>query len=74
MPFIGLLVIFIALLYFYLPETKGLTPREVQDEFIRMTGGTPGVSLSPTSIPNSEGECILLISHFSRLIGNVQKY
>ncbi len=41
-PFIVLLVIFIALLYKYLPETKGKTPKEVQDEFIRMTGGQVG--------------------------------
>lgn len=39
MPFIGLLVIFIALLYFFLPETKGRAPSDVQDEFVRMTGG-----------------------------------
>ncbi|KAM3181139.1 hypothetical protein ACTXT7_014936 [Hymenolepis weldensis] len=53
MPFIGLLAIFVALLYFYLPETKGLTPREVQDEFIRRTGGAEEVNLSPTSFSRS---------------------
>lgn len=53
MPFIGLLAIFVALLYFYLPETKGLTPREVQDEFIRRTGGAEEVNLSPASFSRS---------------------
>uniref|UniRef100_A0A5K3FNM0 MFS domain-containing protein n=1 Tax=Mesocestoides corti TaxID=53468 RepID=A0A5K3FNM0_MESCO len=38
-PFIGLLAVFIGLLYSYLPETRGRTPRDIQDEFIQVTGG-----------------------------------
>nr|CDS25463.1 solute carrier family 2 facilitated glucose [Hymenolepis microstoma] len=52
-PFIGLLAIFIGLLYYFLPETKGLTPREVQDEFVRMTGGAEEINMSPTSYSRS---------------------
>ncbi|KAM7537983.1 hypothetical protein Aperf_G00000073265 [Anoplocephala perfoliata] len=59
-PFIGLLVIFIDLLYFYLPETKGLTPREVQEEFIRRTGNAEEFNLSlnprPHYVPNADSE------------------
>ncbi|KAM7537707.1 hypothetical protein Aperf_G00000073281 [Anoplocephala perfoliata] len=65
-PFIGLLVIFIALLYFYLPETKGLTPREVQEEFIRRTGNAEVFNLSlnprPHYVPNADSECELYYS------------
>ncbi|VDK22940.1 unnamed protein product [Taenia asiatica] len=59
MPFIGLLVIFIALLYFFLPETKGRAPCDVQDEFVRMTGGAEDdVTLGSytRSLPSENGE------------------
>ncbi|KAL5110100.1 hypothetical protein TcWFU_003407 [Taenia crassiceps] len=59
MPFIGLLVIFIALLYFFLPETKGRAPYDVQDEFVRMTGGAEDdatLGSYTRSLPSENGD------------------
>lgn len=59
MPFIGLLVIFIALLYFFLPETKGRAPCDVQDEFVRMTGGAEDdatLGSYTRSLPSENGD------------------
>nr|CDS17006.1 solute carrier family 2 facilitated glucose [Echinococcus granulosus] len=59
MPFIGLLVIFIALLYLYLPETKGRPPCDVQEEFVRMaSGGGDDVALGSYthSLPSEDGD------------------
>uniref|UniRef100_A0A0V0JAG7 Glucose transporter type 1 n=4 Tax=Schistocephalus solidus TaxID=70667 RepID=A0A0V0JAG7_SCHSO len=47
-PFTVLLAIFIALLYRYLPETNGRSPREVEEDFLKAT--TRG--LSPVSSQN----------------------
>ncbi|VDK35355.1 unnamed protein product [Dibothriocephalus latus] len=49
-PFTVLLAIFIGLLWRYLPETKGRTPREVEEHFIKETSHT----LSPVGRPFEE--------------------
>lgn len=46
MPFVELLVNFIAFQYFYLHGTKGLTPYGVQKEFLQMTVDADKLSLS----------------------------